>query len=154
MTLSSGWDAALLTAFGGVVAATIGAAVQYLSSKGQLREQRRTKLADELREHVRKVITQAAWFHVAHWKGRPSPQGDGEAWDAESVSNTLKLTDSIHRIQLLLNPTEATHAALIKALDSVRSAAFSKQTKDPAQFENAIHELMESSRVVVNHVEN
>lgn len=52
----------------------------------------------------------------------------------------------------MLDPKDATHIALIKALESVRSAAFTRDTKDVAQFENAIHHLVDSGRVVASQV--
>jgi hypothetical protein len=153
--VSSGWPAALQTAFGAIVASAIGGCVALVVSKKQQKEQRRKeriKWADELRERIPEVISPATWFHLAKWKSRPSPQGDGTFWDSERENYTMKLTDSITRVCLMLDPEVKAHAELMKALESVRSAAFTSDTKDVAQFENAIHDLIESGRVVVSQV--
>jgi len=132
--------AALLTAFGGIVASVIG----YVVATKQRKEQRlnewiliRNKWADELRERILEVISPATWFYLAKWKRRPSPQGDGALWDAEKENYTMKLTDSITRVCLMLDPEIENQAELMRALESVRSAAFTSDTKDFAQFENA-----------------
>jgi hypothetical protein len=157
--VSSVWTAALQTAFGGIVASVIGYFVASKLAAKQQKEQRlnewilrRNKWADELREHILEVISPATWFYLAKWKSRPSLQGDGTLWDAERENYTIKLTDSITRVRLMLDPKVDTHAELIKALESVRSAAFTSDTKDVVQFENAIHYLIESGRIVLSQV--
>ncbi len=143
--MSSGWSAVLQTAFGAIVASVIGGCVALVVSSRQRKEQRltewisrRNKWADELRERILEVVSPATWFYLAKWKSRPSPQGDGTLWDPERENYTMKLTDSITRVCLMLDPGVDTHAELIKALESVRSAAFTSDTKDVAQFENAV----------------
>jgi hypothetical protein len=64
----------------------------------------------------------------------------------------MKLTDSISRVCLMLDPEIDTHAELMKALEAVRSAAFSRDTKDPAQFDNAVQFLRKSGWTVVSQV--
>jgi hypothetical protein len=157
--VNGGWTAAFQTAFGAVVGSTIGAFVQHVVSRNQQKEQRRNaetvrrnELADELRERVLEVISPATWFHLAKWKSRPSPQGDGTLWDSEREGYTMKLTDSITRVCLMLDPEVSAHAELMKALESVRSAAFTSDTKDVAQFENAIQSLKKSAWAVVGQV--
>jgi hypothetical protein len=75
--------------------------VQYVMSRNQQKEQRRTaeimrqnSLADELRDRILEVISPATWFYLAKWKGRPSPQVDGVSWDPESENYTIKLCHS------------------------------------------------------------
>lgn len=157
--VSSGWPAALQTAFGAIVASTIGGGVALVVSKKQQKEQRRTELmlrrnrwADELRERILEVISPATWFYLAKWKRRPSPQGDGALWDSEREDYTMKLTDSITRVCLMLDPGVSAHAELMNALESVRSAAFTSDTKDVAQFENAVQSLTKSAWAVVSQV--
>jgi hypothetical protein len=157
--MSSVWTAALQTAFGGIVASVIGYFVASKLAAKQQKEQRlnewiqrRNRWSDELREHILEVINPATWFYLAKWKSRPSPQGDGASWDPERENYTIKLTDSITRVNLMLNLKVDTHAELIKALESVRSAAFTSDTKDVAQFENAIHYLIESGHIVLSQV--
>jgi hypothetical protein len=153
------WTAALQTAFGGIVASVIGYFVASKLAAKQQKEQRlnewilrRNKWADELREHILEVINAATWFHLAKWKSRPSPQGDGTLWDPERENYTMKLTDSITRVCLMIDSEVNAHAELMKALESVRSAAFTSNTKDPAQFENAIQSLIKSACAVVSQV--
>ena len=155
----SGWSAVLQTAFGAIVASVIGGCVALVVANRNRKEQRlterisrRNKWADELRERILEVISPATWFHLAKWKSRPSPQGDGTLWDPERENYTMKLTDSITRICLMLDPGVDTHAELMKALESVRSAAFTSDTKDVAQFENAIQSLKKSAWAVVSQV--
>jgi len=157
--VSSEWSAVLQTAFGAIVASAIGGCVALVVASRQRKEQRldacilrRNKWADELREHLLEVISPATWFHLAKWKSLPSPQGDGTLWDAERENYTMKLTDSIERVYLMLDPKNHTHAELMKALESVRSAAFTRDTKDVAQFENAIQFLRKSGWAVVSQV--
>ncbi len=52
----------------------------------------------------------------------------------------------------MLDSKVDTHAEQIKALESMRSAAFTSDTKDVAQSENAIHYLIESGRIVLSQV--
>ena len=101
--------------------------VKHVVSRNQQKEQRRNaetvrrnELADELRERVLEVISPATWFHLAKWKSRPSPQGDGTLWDSEREGYTMKLTDSITRVCLMLDPEVSAHAELMKALEWVR----------------------------------
>jgi hypothetical protein len=155
--VSSGWAAALQTAFGAIIASAIGGCVALVVSKKQQKEQRRTqwilrrnKWSDELRERILEVISPATWFYLAKWKNRPSPQGDGASWDSEKVNYTMKLTGSITRICLMLDPKDNAHAELMKALESVRSAAFTSDTKDVAQFERAVQSLTNSAQAVVS----
>jgi hypothetical protein len=157
--VSSGWDAAFQTAFGAVVGGVIGALVQFVVSFRQQREQRRNaeimrrnRWVDELRERIVDVISPATWFHLAKWKSRPSPQGDDSLWDSERENYTMKLTDSITRVCLMLDPKVDTHSELRKALESVRSAAFTSDTKDVGQFDNAIHSLTQIAWTVVSQV--
>jgi hypothetical protein len=157
--VSSEWSAVLQTAFGAIVASVIGGCVALVVAGRQRKEQRltewrsrRNRWADELRERVLEVISPATWFYLAKWKNRPSPQGDGTSWDPERESYTMKLTDSITRVCLMLDPEVATHAELVKALKSVRSAAFTSDTKDVAQFENAIQSLTKNTWAVVSEV--
>jgi hypothetical protein len=151
--VNSAWDGALQTAFGGIVAACI----QYVFSRNQQKEQRRNaeimrrnKLADELRERILDVISPATWFYLAKWKGRLSPQLGGTLWDPEENTYTMKLTDSILRVRLMLDAKIDTHTELMKALESVRSAAFTSDTKDVAQFENAVHSLQNIASTVIS----
>jgi hypothetical protein len=111
---------------------------------------RQKELADKLRERILEVISPATWFYLAKWKSRPSPQGDGTLWDSERENYTMKLTDSITRVSLMLDPEVSTHAELMKALESVRSAAFTSDTKNVAQFNNAIESLKKSTWAVVS----
>ncbi|MHB1023828.1 MAG: hypothetical protein ACYC46_05695 [Acidobacteriaceae bacterium] len=111
-------------------------------------------MADELRERVLEVISPATWFHLAKWKSRPSPQGDRTLWDSEREDYTMKLTDSITRVCLMLDPEVSAHAELMKALESVRSAAFTSDTKDVAQFDNAIQSLKKSAWAVARPVDS
>jgi len=157
--LISGLPAAVYTIIGAIVASAIGGCVALVVSNKQRKEQRlnewiliRNKWADELRELILEVISPATWFYLAKWKSRPSPRGDGKLWDPERENNTMKLTDSITRVCLMLDPEVAAHAKLIKALESVRSAAFTSDTKDVAQFENAIQSLTKSGWAVVSQV--
>lgn len=157
--MNGGWDVAFQTAFGAIVGSAIGAVVQYIVSRNQQKEHRRNaeivrlnKLADELRERILEVISPANWFHLAKWRCRPSPQLDGNQWDPERENYTMKLADSITRVCLMLDAEVDTHAELMKALESVRSAAFTSDTKDPAQFENAIHSLIKSASTVVSQM--
>jgi hypothetical protein len=147
------WTAALQTAFGGIVASVIGYFVASKLAAKQQKEhridewiQRRNRWSDELREHILEVINPATWFYLAKWKSRPSPQGDGASWDPERENYTIKLTDSITRVNLMLDINVDTHAELIEALESVRYAAFTSDTKEVAQYENAIHHLIECGR--------
>ncbi len=157
--MNGGWAGAFQTALGAIVGSAIGAVVQYMVSSNQQKEHRRnaeimrrTKLADELRECILEVIRPATWFHLAKWKSRPSPQLDGTQWDPERENYTMKLTDSITRVCLMLDAEVDTHAELMKALESVRSAAFTSDTKDAAQFENAIQSLINNASTVVSQV--
>jgi hypothetical protein len=157
--VSSLWTAALQTAFGAIVASVIGYVFAAKLAAKQQKEQRlnewilrRNKWAEELREHILEVISPATWFHLAKWKRRPSPEGDGTLWDPERENYTMKLTDSITRVCLMLDPEVNAHAELMKALESVRSAAFTSDTKDAAQFENAIQSLRKSAWAVVSQV--
>jgi hypothetical protein len=153
------WTAALQTAFGGIVASVIGYFVASKLAAKQQKEhridewiQRRNRWSDELREHILEVINPATWFYLAKWKSRPSPQGDGASWDPERENYTIKLTDSITRVNLMLDINVDTHAELIEALESVRYAAFTSDTKEVAQYENAIHHLIECGRRVLSQV--
>lgn len=157
--MSSVWTAALQTAFGGIIASVIGYfAASKLAAKQQKEQRlnewilRRNKWADELREHILEVVSPATWFHLAKWNGRPSPRGDEALWDAERETYTMKLTDSIERVYLMLDPKIDTHAELMKSLESVRTAAFTRDTKNVAQFENAIRSLRKSGWAVVSQV--
>lgn len=157
--MSSVWTAALQTAFGGIVASVIGYFVASKLAAKQQKEhridewiQRRNRWSDELREHILEVINPATWFYLAKWKSRPSPQGDGASWDPERENYTIKLTDSITRVNLMLDINVDTHAELIEALESVRYAAFTSDTKEVAQYENAIHHLIECGRRVLSQV--
>jgi hypothetical protein len=157
--MSSGWPAALQTAFGAIVASAIGGCVALVVSKKQQKEQRRTewtlrrnKWADELRERILEVISPATWFYLAKWKSQPLPQGNGAPWDSERENYTMKLTESITRVCLMLDPEVNAHAELMKALELVRAAAFTSDTKDVAQFDNAIQSLKKSAWVVVSQV--
>ncbi len=147
--MNGAWTGAFLTAFGAIVGSAIGAFVQYLVSRKQQKEQRRNaeimrrnKLADELRERVLEVISPATWFYLAKWKGTQR--------DIEENSYTIKLTDSIARVRLMLDAKVDTHAELMKALESVRSAAFTSDTKDVAQFENAIDSVQKIASTVIS----
>jgi hypothetical protein len=153
--VTSEWSAVLQTAFGAIVASFIGGCVALVVASKQRKEQwisRRNKWADELRERILEVISPATWFYLAKWKSRPSPQGDGTLWDPERENYTMKLTDSITRVRLMLDPGVDTHAELMKALESVRSAAFTSDTKDAAQFENAIQSSIKSAWAVLSQV--
>jgi hypothetical protein len=90
--------------------------------------------------------------YLAKWKGRPSPQGDSELWDSERENYTMRLTDSITRVCLMLDPEITTHAELMNTLELVRAAAFSGDTRDVGQFENAIKALKKSAWAVVSEV--
>ncbi|MGP8174777.1 MAG: hypothetical protein ACLP7O_09545 [Terracidiphilus sp.] len=147
--MNGAWTGAFLTAFGAIVGSAIGAFVQYLVSRNQQKEQRRNaeimrrnKLADELRERVLEVIGPATWFYLAKWKGTQR--------DIEENAYTIKLTDSIARVRLMLDAKVDTHAELMKALESVRSAAFTSDTKDVAQFENAIDSVQKIASTVIS----
>jgi hypothetical protein len=153
--VSGGWSAVFQTAFGALVASAIGGIVALTVASWQRKEQRRSeriKRADELRECILDVISPATWFYLAKWKSRPSPQGDGTVWDPERENYTMKLTDSTTRVRLMLDPELPTHAELMKALESVRSAAFTSDTKDVVQFQNAIQSLEKSAWAVVSQV--
>jgi hypothetical protein len=157
--MSSGWPVAIYTVFGAIVASLIGACVALVVANRQRAEQRRNewigrrnRWADELRERILEVISPATWFYLAKWKNRPSPQGDGILWDPEKEGYTMKLTDSITRVCLMLDPEVSAHAELMKALESVRSAAFTSDTKEVAQFDNAIQSLKKSAWAVMNQV--
>jgi hypothetical protein len=157
--VSSGWPAvlqaafgAIVAAFGAIVASGIAGVVAFVVYKKQQKEQRRNeriKWADDLRERILEVNSTATWFHWANWKVIQSPQGDGSSWNSETQNYTIKLTDSITRIGLMLDPDDTAHAELIKALESVRSASFTRDTNDAAQFKNAHESLMKSARVVL-----
>jgi hypothetical protein len=147
--VNGAWTGAFLTAFGAIVGGAIGAFVQYLVSRNQQKEQRRNaeimrqnKLADELRERVLEVISPATWFYLAKWKGTQR--------DIEENAYTIKLTDSIARVRLMLDAKVDTHAELMKALESVRSAAFTSDTKEVAQFENAIDSVQKIASTVIS----
>jgi hypothetical protein len=153
--VNSGWPAVLQTAFGAILASGIGGIVALVVSKKQQKEQRRierilrrNKWVDELRQCIQEVLSPATWFHRTTWKSRPSQQGDGTFWDSE-MANTIKLTGSITRICLMLDPEVEAHAERIKALELVRSASFASDIRDVAQFENAHKSLMMNARVVL-----
>jgi hypothetical protein len=71
---------------------------------------------------ILEVISPATWFYLAKWKSRPSPQGDGTLWDSEreNYTNTMKLTDSITRVCLMLDPEVNAHTELMKARVDLR----------------------------------
>jgi len=130
------------------MASSIGAAVTVGVAREQRKAQRldlwisrRNKWADELREHVVEVINPAIWFHLAFWHAKPSPQKESGMWDAEKEGYTLKLVEGIERVRLMLDPKDEAHNRLMKAVEVVRGAAFSPNSRDPAQFEAAIHSL-------------
>lgn len=146
--MDSAWTGAVFTAGGTILGSAIAACVQVVVSRNQQKEQRRdaeiirrNKQADELRERIVEVISAATWFYRAKWKGRPSAAEDGTQWDIEENAYTMKLTDGITRVCLMLDAEVDTHAELMKALAAVRSAAFTSDTKDVAQFDNAVHSL-------------
>lgn len=155
--MDSAWTGAVFTAGGTVLGSAIVACVQVVVSRNQQKEQRRNaeiirrnKHADELRERIVEVIHAATWFHRAKWKGRPSAAEDGTQWDNEENDYTMKLTDGITRVCLMSDAEVATHAELMEALASVRSAAFTSDTKDVAQFDNAVHSLRKIASTVIS----
>jgi hypothetical protein len=157
--VTSGWPAVLQAAFGAIVASAIGGLVALVVANRQRKEQRltewisrRNKWADDLCERIMEVITPATWFYLAKWKSRPSPQGDSTLWDPERENYTMKLTDGITRVCLMLDPALDSHAEMRNALESVRSAAFMPDVKDPAQFENAIQYLRKTTSAVLSEV--
>lgn len=155
--MESAWAGAVFTAGGTILGSAIAACVQVVVSRNQQKEQRRNaeiirrnRQADELRERIVEVISAATWFYRAKLKGRPSAAEDGTQWDIEENGCTMKLTDGITRVCLMLDAEVANHAELMKALVSVRSAAFMSDTKDVAQFENAVHSLQKIASTVIS----
>jgi hypothetical protein len=90
----------------------------------------RQKWIDNLRDRVAEVISTAHWFYVSGMN-EVADLNEDEDWSKEQNQVDRKLIFLLNQVELMLNPKEEDHVALVLALKGVGAAAFPLGGKAP-----------------------
>jgi hypothetical protein len=82
----------------------------------------RQKWIDALRDRVAEIISTGHWYYVSGMNEVAKLDAD-EDWDKEKQQVDRKMIFLLNQVELMLNPLEGDHVALIEALKQVRNAS-------------------------------
>jgi hypothetical protein len=111
-----------------LAAVIVGPTLVFISAKRQMAMQiviayrsvispMRQKWINDLRERVAEFVSEATWIYLLHFQSEESRE------KADVKPTTIRMTLLRNQIELMLNPAEGDHNALIKQIETFRACA-------------------------------